>query len=156
MSSDGLVQVGRVGRPHGLDGSFVVERPSESEQLFEPGARLYAAGEQATVAGRKRSGGRLVLKLDRPVERGADLAVPRAELPQPEPDSYYVFELLGFEVLEEGGRQLGAVREITPGIANDLLELDSGLVLPMHEACVRGVDLQARRIVVATGFADGG
>ena len=155
MSED-LVQVGRVGRPHGLDGSFVVERPSENEQLFEPGARLYAGGEQATVAGRKRSGGRLVLKLDRPVARGAELAVPRAELPQPEPDSYYVFELLGLEVVEEGGRRLGAVREITPGIANDVLELDSGLMLPMHEECVRQIDLEVRRIVVAPGFADGG
>ena len=154
MSED-LVQVGRVGRPHGLDGSFVVERPSENEQLFEPGAQLHAAGEQAIVVGRKRSGGRLVLKLDRQVARGAELAVPRAELPRPEADSYYVFELLGLEVVEEGGRRLGAVREVTPGIANDVLELDSGLVLPMHEGCVHEIDLEARRIVVAAGFADG-
>ncbi len=155
MSSEDLVQVGRVGRPHGLDGSFVVERPSENELLFEPGAVLYAAGEQATVAVRKRAGGRLVLKLDRPVGRGADLAVPRAQLPRPDADSHYVFELLGLEVVEEGGRKIGAVREVTPGIANDVLELDSGLALPMHEACVREIDLGARRIVVSRGFADG-
>ncbi len=149
------MQVGRVGRPHGLDGSFVVERPSENELLFEPGAQLYAAGEQVTVAGRKRSGGRLVLKVDRPVARGAELAVPRAELPEPEPERYYVFELLGLDVVEEGGRRLGAVREVAPAVANDVLELDSGLVLPMHEACVREIDIEARRIVVARGFADG-
>ena len=149
------MQVGRVGRPHGLDGSFVVERPSENELLFEPGAKLYAAGEQVTVAGRKRAGGRLVLKVDRPVARGAELAVPRAELPEPEPERYYVFELLGLDVVEEGGRRLGAVREVAPAVANDVLELDSGLALPMHEACVREIDVEARRIVVARGFADG-
>jgi 16S rRNA processing protein RimM len=150
-----LVIVGRVGRPHGLDGSFVVERPSENEALFETGASLYAGGEQVTVAARKRSGGRLVVKLDRPVPRGAELAVLRSQLPEPEAGSYFVFQLVGLEVVEEGGRRLGAVEDVAPGVANDVLQLDSGLALPMHEECVREIDLDAGRVVVAPGFADG-
>jgi len=146
--------VGRIGRPHGLDGFFVVERPSDNESLFDPGATLYVRGEAVTVAGRKRSGGRLVVKLDGPVARGAELTVSRTELPEPEADSYYVFQLVGLDVVEEGGRLLGAVREVAPGVANDVLELDSGLALPMHEECVREVDLTEGRIVVAAGFAD--
>jgi len=122
--------------------------------LFEPGKTLYVGGEPVAVAVRKRSGGRLVLKFDRPVERGAELTVPRAELPEPEADSYYVFQLVGLDVVEEGGRRLGAVRDISPGVAHDVLELDSGLALPMHEECVREVDLSEGRIVVAAGFAD--
>jgi 16S rRNA processing protein RimM len=148
------VPVGRVGRPHGLDGSVVVERPSENAELFEPGATLYANGTPATVTGRKRAGGRLVIKLDPPVPRGAELAVPRSSLPDPEPDAYYVFQLRGLDVVEEGGRALGTVKEVTPGVANDVLELDSGLALPMHEQCIRDVDLKAGTIVVAPGFAD--
>jgi ribosomal 30S subunit maturation factor RimM len=46
------------------------------------------------------------------------------------------------------------VKAVTPGIANDVLELDSDLLLPMVEECVRGIDLTARRIEVAEGFAD--
>jgi 16S rRNA processing protein RimM len=149
------VPVGRVGRPHGLDGSFVVANASENEALFAPGAQLLVDGELATVAGQKRAGGRLVLKLDRPVSRGAELSVPRSQLPDADENSYYVFQLVGLEVLEEGGRRLGSVRDVAPGIANDVLELDSGLALPMHEECVRNVDLEAGRIVVASGFADG-
>jgi len=38
--------------------------------------------------------------------------------------------------------------------ANDALELDSGLLLPLVDACVREVDLAARRILVNRGFAD--
>jgi 16S rRNA processing protein RimM len=152
--NDPFVVVGRIGRPHGLDGSFVVERPSENESLFEPGATVYVGGEPATVSGRKRSGGRLVLKLDRPVERGAELTVPRSQLPEPADDSYYVFQLVGLDVVEEGGRRLGAVQDVAPGVANDVLELDSGLALPMHEECVREVDLTEGRIVVAAGFVD--
>ena len=151
---DELVPVGRVGRRHGLDGSFVVERASENERLFEPGATLIAGGERATVASRKRSGGRLVIKLDPTAERGTELAVRRSTLPEPQPDSFYVFQLQGLEVVEEGGRRLGEVREVAQGVANDVLELDSGLALPMVEECIRRVDLAAGTIVVAVGFAD--
>ena len=150
---DELVPVGRVGRRHGLDGSFVVERASENERLFEPGATLIAGGERATVAARKRSGGRLVIKLDPTAERGTELAVRRSTLPEPQPDSFYVFQLQGLEVVEEGGRRLGEVREVAQGVANDVLELDSGISLPMHEACIREIDLAAGTIVVAVGFA---
>jgi 16S rRNA processing protein RimM len=138
-----------------VDGSFVVQGASENEALFEPGAELYVDGEPRAVVARKRSGGRLVIKLDGAAPRGAELAVPRSRLPEPDPDSYYVFQLVGLDVVEEGGRRLGSVREVSPGVANDVLELDSGLALPMHEECVRVVDLQAGRIVVAAGFVDG-
>ena len=146
--------VGRVGRPHGLDGSFVVERPSAAPERFAVGARLYAAGEEAEVVSSKRvGGGRLAVKLDRPVSRGAELEVDRAALPAPEPDAYYVFQLVGLRVEEEGGRRLGSVADVEPGVANDVLALDSGALLPMIGACVLDVDLEAGRILVARGFA---
>jgi 16S rRNA processing protein RimM len=151
---DELVPIGRVGRPHGLDGSFVVERPSENERLFDPGATLIVGGEPATVAARKRSGGRLVIKLDPPAARGSGLAVPRSALPEPDLGSYYVFQLRGLEVVDEAGGRLGTVEEVTPGVANDVLELDSGISLPMHEACIREIDLAAGTMIVAVGFAD--
>jgi 16S rRNA processing protein RimM len=146
------VTVGRVGKPHGLDGSFVVENPSDDPARFAPGATVLAAGEPVTVLERKRSGGRLVVRLDRSVERGIALQIRREDLPEPEPGTYYAFQLVGLQVEEEGGRMLGTVREVAPGVANDVLELDSGLALPMVEACVREVDLERRRILVARGF----
>ena len=145
--------MGVVGKPHGLDGSFVVDRASEDPERFDPGATVLVDGVPAQVVGRKQAGGRLVIRLDRPVARGRELQVPRAELPPPEPDSYYVFELVGLSVEEEGGRALGTVEAVTPGVANDVLELDSGLALPLVGACVREVDLERRRILVAAGFA---
>jgi 16S rRNA processing protein RimM len=151
--ADALVLVGRVGKPHGLDGSFVVEQASEEPDRFSPGAVLRAGGEEVRVEEKKRAGDRLVIRLDRPVPRGTRLEIPRAELPAPEPGSYYVFQLVGLEVMEEGGRRLGVVADVEPGPANDALALDSGLRLPLVEACVQEVDLEARRIMVAPGFA---
>ncbi|HEX7254523.1 MAG TPA: ribosome maturation factor RimM [Gaiellaceae bacterium] len=144
--------MGRVGKPHGLDGSFVVEQPSDDPTRFEPGAVLRAGGEEVRVEERKRPGGRLVIRLDKPVPRGTPLEIPRAELPEPEPSSYYVFQLVGLEVEEEGGRRLGVVTDVVPGPANDALELDTAILLPLVEACVREVDLSGRRILVAQGF----
>jgi 16S rRNA processing protein RimM len=154
--SEELVPVGRVGKPHGLDGSFFVEGASEHGERFAVGASLFVDGEAATVEASKTARNRPVIRLDRRPERGATLAVPSAELPTPEEGSYYVFQLVGMAVVEEEGRELGRVAEVSPYPANDVLELDSGLALPLVEDCVREVDLEARRIVVATGFADGG
>jgi len=151
---EGLVRVGRVGKPHGLDGSFVVENASTDPARFAVGAVLLVEGEEARVVASKRAGGRPVIRLDRKAERGTDLVVPLAELPPAEEGSYYVFELVGLAVEEEGGRSLGHVRAVEPGVANDVLELDSGLALPMHEECIRDVDLAAGTIVVAPGFAE--
>ena len=153
--SDALVTVGRVGKPHGVDGSFFVEGASDAPERFAKGAILLVDGTPAEVVVSKRgAGGRPVIKLERPVSRGATLAVRRDELPEPDEGSYYVFQLVGLAVEEEGGRALGTVTEVENGPANDTLELDSGLLLPLVESCVLDVDLAAGRILVARGFAD--
>jgi 16S rRNA processing protein RimM len=154
-SEPDLVPVGRVGRPHGIDGSFFVEGPSDREGTFATGAVLHVNGEPAKIVSSKRgSGGRPVIRLDRRVDRGAALAIPREALPPLEEDEYYSFQLVGLPVEEEGGRILGRVSDVLDYPANDVLELDSGVLLPLVEACVREIDLEGGRIVVAIGFAD--
>jgi len=149
------VTVGTAGRPHGLGGAFVVEHPSEDDARFAVGATLRIDGEPAEVVESKRGGGgRVVIKLDRKVERGAALQVPKADLPTPDPDAYYVFQLVGLEVVEEAGRTLGRVTDVVHYPANDVLELETGIVLPMVSACIKEVDIAAGRIVVAAGFAE--
>ncbi len=153
-SDDRWITVGRVGRPHGLAGAFVVDDPSDDSGRFAVGAHLYAGREQVEIVEAKRAGGRLVLRLDRPGERGTLLEVPAADLPPTGEGEFYVFELLGLAVEEEGGRSLGLVQDVWPGVANDVLELDTGLALPLVAACVRSVDLSGGLIVVAPGFTD--
>jgi 16S rRNA processing protein RimM len=153
----GVVSVGRVGRPHGVDGAFVVEEASEDPRRFEVGAALLVGGEPATVLVSRRVGrGRPAIRLDRPAPRGAELAVPRELLAPLEGDAFYVVDLVGLEVVERGGTALGVVRDVLPGPANDALELSSGLLLPLVEDCVVEVDLAARRVVVAPGFRGDG
>ena len=56
-------------------------------------------------------------------------------------------------MVEEDGESLGRVKDVAHYPANDVLELDTGLHLPLVEACVREVDLEAGRILVTRGFA---
>jgi len=149
----GLVPVGRVGRPHGLDGAFVVERASDDGRRWEVGASVLVDGAPATIELSRRVGGRRrAIRLDRQVERSAVLAVHVSELPTPEPDSYYAFQLVGLVVVDEEGRELGSVVEVHPGVANDNLELADGTLVPLIGDAVRTVDLDAGRIVVERGF----
>jgi 16S rRNA processing protein RimM len=149
---DRWVGVGRVGRPHGLAGAFVVENASDEPERFAEGATVYVEREPATVVESKTAGGRVVVRLDRTVRRGAVLELPERELPPAGEDAFYVYQLVGLTVEEEGGRVLGRVKDVTPGVANDVLELEGGIALPMVEDCVRAVDLEEGRIVVAPGF----
>jgi 16S rRNA processing protein RimM len=153
VSAPETVVVGRVGKSHGLDGSFVVENASDAPERFEVGAELIVEGTPAKVVARRHARGRPVIRLDRRVPRGAELEVPQAALAPAGEDEYYVFQLVGLRVEEEGGDDLGTVTDVVPGVANDVLELDSGIALPMVEDCVRAVDLSAGRITVAPGFS---
>ncbi len=146
------VRVGRVGRPHGLEGAFVVENASEEAERFAVGATVLVGDAAVRIVESKRAGGRPVIRVDAAVERGAAIEVDRADLAELEDGSYYAFQLVGLEVEEEGGGALGRVVEISSAPANDVIELDSGLALPLVDACVREVDLESGRIVVKPGF----
>jgi 16S rRNA processing protein RimM len=147
------VNVGKVGKPHGLEGAFVVEDASDDPERFMEGATLLVDGEPARVVESKRAGGRPVIRLDRDVPRGTPIEVERSDLPEPAEGEYYAFQLVGLEVEEAGGEMLGRVAEVSSRPANDVLELDTGLALPLVDACVQEVDLETGRILVQPGFA---
>ena len=94
-----------------------------------------------------------MIRLDRETERGAAIELEPSELPEPGEGEYYAFQLVGLEVEEVGGERLGRVAEVSSGPANDVLELDTGIALPLVDACVREVDLAAGRILVQPGFS---
>jgi 16S rRNA processing protein RimM len=146
------IAVGRVGKAHGVAGAFVVENASDDPERYAVGAELYVQGEKAKIVESKRAGGRPVIRLDRAVAHGSILEIDASALPPTGADEYYVFQLVGLDVERRDGTRLGRVTAVDPGVANDVLALDTGLLLPLVEACVRQVDLGRRRIVVEPGF----
>ena len=74
--------------------------------------------------------------------RGREVAVPRAALPQPARNEYYWADLIGLQVVNEEGHQLGRVDQIFATGANDVLVVkgDRERLIPFTEQAIRRVD----------------
>ena len=133
----------------------MVEQASDDSSRFEIGATMLLDGEPASVVvSRRVGGGRRAIKLDRPAARGAELSIRRDELAPLPADSYYVADLVGLEVIDADGAVVGAVVDVLPAPANDCLELDSGVLLPLVEECIREIDLDGGRVLLNPGFTE--
>lgn len=131
----------------------MVEEASEDPQRFEIGAELRVGGEPARITVSRQVGGRRrAIKLDRPVERGAELSVRREDLAPLPDDAFYVSDLIGLQVRDERGDVVGVVLDVHHGPANDALELDTGLLLPLVEDCIREVDVDGGHVLLNPGF----
>ena len=53
--------IGRVGKPHGIEGAFVVEDASDAPERFAIGAALHVAGERAEIVESKRADSKVSL-----------------------------------------------------------------------------------------------
>ena len=151
---------GRVGRPHGLDGSFHVIRPRAD--LLAEGAVLKVAGASREVVRRAGTDQRPILRLDGCEDReaaealrGEELWVPRAAAPAREPGEYWAEELEGCRV-QDGEVVVGVVRRLVALPSCEVLEVaregDADLLVPLVRDAVRTVDPAARRIDVDLRF----
>jgi 16S rRNA processing protein RimM len=144
---------GRVGRPHGLDGSFYVEVPAHA--LLE-GTEVLIGEHRATVARRAGSDDRPLIRIDGVDDRDAAQALRGQTVLVPGgreklgPDEWYDDDLVGCNV--EG---LGEVRAVLHGPSCDLLEVgDDGVLIPLVRDAVLNVDLERRAIDVNLAFLD--
>jgi len=155
------LRAGRVGRPHGLDGSFHVRDPSPARLAV--GARVLIDGEEATIARRAGDDRRPIVRLEGHSDRGAaealrdkDLLVERSEAPELEPDEWWAEDLEGCAV-HDGGRHVGTVRALLTLPSVDVLEVvrDDGqgeLLVPLVGDAVRTVDIDHKQIDVDLRF----
>jgi 16S rRNA processing protein RimM len=159
-ASPAPLEAGRVGRAHGLDGSFYVTgaRP-----------RLLAQGGEVTVAGRtrrilRRAGveRRPIVRLEgvedrtaAEVLRGQPLTVASTQAPPLGDGEWWAQELEGCAVLD-GERLLGTVSALLELPSCEVLEVRRGdgreLLVPMVRDAVRNVDVAAGRIDVSLDF----
>jgi 16S rRNA processing protein RimM len=153
-----------VGRPHGLDGAFRVEGAVDWF-AFAPGALLELGGEPRCITARRGDDTRPIVRLAG-VEsrdaaealRGAVLELEAAALPEPEPEAFYVFDLVGCQAFS-GGARLGVVRDVLDRPANDVLVVDLGgdeLLVPFTRDAVPAVDIEGRRVEIDPAFVQDG
>jgi 16S rRNA processing protein RimM len=143
------VAAGRVGRPHGLDGSFYV---SGATADLPEGTEVTVAGRRAVIERRAGTSDRPIVRIsgiaDRDAAgglRGEPLLVAAGDLEEGE---FLVDDLVGCQV-----PGLGEVRRVVPAPSCDLLEVgEEGILIPLVADAVKLIDTDARVIEVDRDF----
>ena len=146
-----LVTAGRVGKRHGLDGSFYVEGPRHA---LPEGADLVLAGRTHRIARRAGTD-------ERPLIRLADLGDPsalRGELLLVEDalaeDEWLASDLVGCRVagLTLAGQPGHTVTRVVDGPSCSVLELEDGTLIPFVSDAIERIDVETRHIHVKADF----
>lgn len=155
------LRAGRVGRPHGLDGSFLVTAPNAL--LLREAGSVLIAGSEREIARRAGHDARLILRLDGCSDRasaealrGQDLLVMRAQAPELEEDEWWAEDLEGLAV-RDGELAVGTVKRLLALPSCEVLEVERAgagepLLVPLVSDAVRTVDLERRQIDIDLAF----
>jgi len=137
----GLLEIGRVVRPHGLRGEVVVELVTNRLERLAPGTELVLAaaggnGERPVVVESAHPHSRRYLVRFVGVDgvdaaeglRNGLLLAPAVE----DPGAFFVHDLIGKTVLDQDGTVRGLVTSVQDNPASDLLVLDDGQLVPVR------------------------
>lgn len=147
MSTDALREVGRIGRAHGVQGELYVTLITDRVERLAPGARLLAGAQWLTVAEARLQQLRWLVRFVGVDDRTAAEKLTNSVL-QAEPievddddDALWVHELIGSRVVDQQGVDRGTCVAVIDNPAHDILELDSGALIPVIfvVSCVDGV-----------------
>jgi len=161
--STGRVLLGHVTRAHGIRGALRVRpdsgRPDDTARTLKAARELWLDEERHVLRTVQPERDELLVELDGVADRdhaealrGRSVFVARAALPAPADDELYLADLVGCEVVLEGGASLGRVRGSYHAGAHETLIVDGTrgeLLLPWVPSFVVAVDLDARRVVYA-------
>jgi 16S rRNA processing protein RimM len=130
----GLLEIGQIRRAHGLRGDVLVELASDRPERVAAGARWFAGEGWLTVVAARRHQDRWLVTLAELNDRTAAQQYTNTTIyaePVDDPDALWVHELIGAEVVEVSGRSRGTCVAVVANPAADLLELDSGALVPV-------------------------
>ena len=141
-----LLVVGKVGKAHGLRGEVYVDLVTDRVERLDPGSTLVAGGRQLVVTASRPHQDRWLVSFADVNDRTAAERLTNVDLlaePIDDPDAVWVHELIGSLVVERDGTQRGRCVGVLANPAHDILELESGALVPtiFVVSCENGVTL---------------
>ena len=134
-ADEGLLEVGKIGRAHGVRGDLYVDLLTDRTERVAPGARLQAKGKWLTVQTARPAGTRWLVHFEGMADRTAAEAwvgTPLFAAPLPAgDDGWYVNDLIGAQVVGVDGTEYGPCVAVVANPAHDLLELEDGSLVPV-------------------------
>lgn len=129
-----LLEIGRIGRAHGIKGDVFVELTTDRTERVAVGSRLWDGRRWLLITQSSRSNDRWRVHFEGIDDRNAAEAMARTVLfaePIDDPDVVWVHQLIGSAVIEVDGTHRGRCVSVLDNPAADLLELESGALVPM-------------------------
>jgi len=133
VTPPGLLEVGHIRRAHGIGGDVIVELGTHRVDRLDVGARLFAGGGWLTVASSRPYQDRWLVHFEGVDGRDAaqrHTNTPLLAEPVDDDAAMWVHELIGADVVEVDGTERGRCVAVLANPAADLLELDSGALVP--------------------------
>jgi len=161
---DNLLLVGKVIRPHGLEGLLRISSYARSERSFLGAGPVFirtCSGEiheerVLSVSPHKKA---FLMKLEgihsiKEAEalRGAAIFARKDAFTRDSEEEYFWHEIIGLEVYLNTGKYLGTVRHILPTKSNDIYVVQEGkseVLIPAVQGVVEDIDLKARKMIVS-------
>jgi 16S rRNA processing protein RimM len=144
---EGVLEIGHIRRAHGVRGQVAVELGTDRVERLIPGTRWYARGGWLTVTAASPHQGRWLVSFDEIDDRTTAQRYTNAPVyaePLDDPEELWVHDLIGAAVVEVDGTSRGTCVAVVANPAADLLELDSGALVPV----VFVVEQAAGRVVI--------
>jgi len=149
VSEARVLEVGRIGRAHGLRGEVAVTFLTDRPERVAPGSTLSArshdgAPRELVIVESRRHQQRWLLRFEGVDDRDAAASLTGSLLYAPElpghDEELWVHELVGADVVDARGHALGSVAAIEANPAHDLLVLDRGALIPVTFVVEHGPD----------------
>jgi len=131
-----LLEVGRVGRAHGLRGDVHIVAVSNVDARFAPGSQLMVGDQALVIETARAAGSGWVVHFAGVDDRNAAEALRqqkvRAVALEDAPEGeLFVHDLIGSEVRDRAGARIGTIDAVQANPAHELLVLDSGALVPV-------------------------
>lgn len=163
MEEKEYFRVGVITEPHGVHGEVKVYPTTDDLAHLKKVKCYYLSGkegmEELHPLGMKRQNDRIILRFAELTDRDTaeklrkrELYVDREHAVPLGKDEYYISDLIGLEVFENG-EKIGSVEDVLETGANDVYQIrrtdGRELLLPAIKQCVLAVDVEAGRMEVS-------
>ena len=134
MDSDQLLEIGRIGKPHGLRGELIVALTSNVDERIKTGTEIYLKSKKKYVI-TAQSHTKTLPSFSRGIKSRTEAENLAGELllakPLEDPNIKWAHDLIGNLVIDNEGNQRGLIVEIQANPASDLLVLEDETLIPV-------------------------
>lgn len=161
-----LIPIGKIEAIHGVKGAVKARTLSDFPQRFASLSSVYvmkngSAKELSIAHSRPHRNGALITFTDihqaddAKQLQGAMICIREDEMLSPPPDTYYIHDLIGYDIYDETNDRLGELKEVWQLPANDVFVVRDGTretLFPAIKDAVKSISPKSRRIMVAREF----